>query len=66
MAALIWLEKELVLQLHDYVLTETGGANGLRDLGLLESALARPIDRYIYEGITDHRNCRHIRSGNCR
>lgn len=31
-----------VLELHDRLITETGGASGLRDLGGLESALAQP------------------------
>lgn len=37
-----WLLQEVVLALHDEQLTEHGGASGIRDLGLLESALARP------------------------
>ena len=31
-----------VLNLHGLIIAETGGADGLRDLGLLESALAQP------------------------
>jgi death-on-curing protein len=49
----IWLERELIIRLHDYVLAETGGASGVRDIGLLESALARPMNRCLYEGIDD-------------
>src|SRR5690606_2152460 len=30
-----------------------GGLDGIRDVGLLESALARPRNRYVYEGDTD-------------
>ncbi len=30
-----------------------GGPSGVRDLGLLESALARPINRHAYEGLED-------------
>ena len=30
-----------------------GGASGLRDLGLLESALERPANRFRYEGVDD-------------
>jgi death-on-curing protein len=41
----IWVEKDLLIDLHAYVLAVTGGAPGLRDEGLLESALARPITR---------------------
>ena len=39
---IVWLEKELVLAIHDRELAEHGGSAGLRDEGLLESALARP------------------------
>jgi death-on-curing protein len=31
-----------VLKLHDLIISETGGSHGLRDLGLLESALGQP------------------------
>ena len=31
-----------VVELHQRLLTQTGGASGIRDLGLLESALAQP------------------------
>lgn len=45
---IIWLEKPLVLALHDRVLAEHGGSSGVRDKGLLESALARPHQLYAY------------------
>ena len=32
-----------VLQLNDASIDDFGGSNGVRDLGLLESALARPF-----------------------
>ncbi|MCM5560329.1 type II toxin-antitoxin system death-on-curing family toxin [Pleomorphomonas sp. JP5] len=38
----IWLSKAVVLAAHEEQLAEHGGAVGLRDDGLLESALARP------------------------
>ena len=44
----VWLSRELVLAIHDEQLAEHGGAGGLRDLGLLESALARPPNRAGY------------------
>ncbi len=31
-----------VISLHQQILTDTGGAAGIRDLGALESALAQP------------------------
>ena len=47
----VWLAKEDVIELHAYVLARTGGASGLRDGGLLESALARPLNRFLYEQV---------------
>lgn len=49
MAEPLWLRKELVLALHRRLLVEHGGAEGLRDEGLLESALARPRQRHSYD-----------------
>ena len=37
-----WLDKLLILAVHDEQLAEHGGLSGVRDAGLLESALARP------------------------
>ncbi len=37
-----WLTVEQVLFIHMRLLAETGGSSGLRDLALLESAVARP------------------------
>jgi death-on-curing protein len=44
----IWLSVDLVLAIHDEQLREFGGPPGLRDRGLLESALARPLNKYAY------------------
>ena len=49
----VWLAKEDILELHTYVLARTGGASGLRDEGLLESALARPLNRFLYEQVDE-------------
>jgi len=38
----IWIDRALALAIHDRQLAEHGGASGVRDEGLLESALARP------------------------
>ena len=38
----VWLDKQLILAVHDEQLAEHGGLSGVRDNGLLESALARP------------------------
>ena len=43
-----WVDKRALLLLHDESLTEHGGAAGLRDEGLLESALARPVNLAAY------------------
>ncbi|HSF47931.1 MAG TPA: type II toxin-antitoxin system death-on-curing family toxin [Burkholderiales bacterium] len=43
-----WIDKRALLLLHAESLAEHGGAAGPRDEGLLESALARPLDRAAY------------------
>jgi death-on-curing protein len=43
-----WIDKRLLLLLHDESLAEHGGASGIRDEGLLESALARPLNLAAY------------------
>ena len=39
-----WIDRRVLLMLHDESLAEHGGASGIRDEGLLESALARPLN----------------------
>lgn len=39
---IIYLTAEQVLFIHARLISETGGAHGVRDLGLLQSAVARP------------------------
>ena len=41
----VWLSERLVLTMHSKALARHGGADGVRDAGLLESALARPLKR---------------------
>ena len=48
MSACVWIDKQLLLLLHDESLAEHGGAAGLRDEGLLDSALARPMNLIAY------------------
>jgi death-on-curing protein len=48
----IWLSLELVISIHDEQLRQFGGPPGIRDQGLLESALGRPLNKYAY-GSTD-------------
>jgi death-on-curing protein len=38
-----WVGKQALLLLHDESLAEHGGATGIRDEGLLESTLGRPL-----------------------
>ena len=38
----VWILRETVLALHERLLAEFGGLSGVRDRGLLDSALARP------------------------
>jgi death-on-curing protein len=44
----VWLSRQLIIAIHDEQLAEHGGASGMRDEGLLESALARPLNRAGY------------------
>ena len=39
-----WIDRRALLLLHDESIAEHGGAPGIRDEGLLESALARPLN----------------------
>ena len=43
-----WLSKVAVLAIHGRLLAEHGGASGLRDESLLESALAAPVNHLKY------------------
>ena len=38
----IWLPLEVIFALHDRLLSRFGGAEGIRDRGMLESALGKP------------------------
>jgi death-on-curing protein len=43
-----WLSADVLLAVHEEQLAEHGGAAGVRDLGLFESALARPQNVAAY------------------
>ena len=45
----VWIDTRAILFLHDESLAMFGGARGLRDRGLLESALARPVNQHLYK-----------------
>ena len=44
----VWIDLEVVLAIHDEQLAEHGGQAGVRDRGLLESAMARPQNQFAY------------------
>ena len=43
-----WIDLEVVLAIHDEQLAEHGGQSGVRDRGLLESAMARPRNQFAH------------------
>ncbi len=49
MTAWRWLNSTLIYAIHDRQLAEHGGPDGIRDKGLVESALARPQNLAAYE-----------------
>lgn len=44
----IWIEQDVALAIHEEQLSEHGGSIGTRDIGLLESAMARPTNIAAY------------------
>lgn len=46
---LVWVDLALVLIIHERSLAHHGGAEGIRDSGALESALALPQNLSLYE-----------------
>ncbi|MDG4596630.1 MAG: type II toxin-antitoxin system death-on-curing family toxin [Candidatus Contendobacter sp.] len=49
MTTIHWVDEAVVLALHEEHLAEYGGVMGLRERGLLQSALARPLHWATYE-----------------
>ena len=45
----IWLDSQDLYVLHNQLLARFGGLEGIRDEGLLESALNRPVQKFQYE-----------------
>jgi death-on-curing protein len=43
-----WVDKQALLLLHGESLSEHGGSGGIRDEGLLDSALGRPLNLEAY------------------
>ncbi len=48
-----WIEESVVWAVHEAQLAEHGGSAGVRDAGLLASALARPINLAAYDNSAD-------------
>lgn len=51
MTNFVWVSKDVVLAVHDEQLAEHGGLGGVRDMGMLDSALARP------QSMASYNNC---------
>lgn len=49
----IWVFKQAILHLHGVSLARFGGASGMRDEGLFDGALARPLNLFHYGGEND-------------
>lgn len=45
---IVWISKTLAIAIHERQLTEHGGGSGVREEGLLDSALARPQQLHAY------------------
>lgn len=48
---MIVLSKQQILLLHSQLISETGGSDGLRDVGLLESAINSPFQQFGNEDL---------------
>ena len=48
-----WISRRALLYLHSASLATFGGSTGIRDEGLLDSALARPQNRFLYAPDSD-------------
>jgi len=49
----VWVSRRVIEMLQQESLAEHGGAEGLRDAGLLDSTMARARNLYVYEEVTD-------------
>lgn len=45
----IWLNAEIIIAIHEAQLVEHGGPSGIRDAGMLDSALDRARNKWAYE-----------------
>lgn len=44
----VWIGRTVALAIHDRQLAEHGGPSGIRDEGMLEAALMRPVNQWTY------------------
>jgi death-on-curing protein len=49
----VWLLKPAVIAVHSMMIARFGGADGLRDESLLDSALDRPVNKHQYDDGAD-------------
>lgn len=49
----VWLDSVILRTLHQQLIDEYGGSHGVRDPGLVESALDRPRNKWHYEEDVD-------------
>jgi death-on-curing protein len=52
-----WIDRAMVEALHEMIAQQSGGSAGLRDAGLLESAIARARQRWAYDDASDLFDC---------
>jgi death-on-curing protein len=45
-----WLSRRSIDAMHAALIDEHGGSHGIRDAALIESAIARPLNRFTYAG----------------
>jgi death on curing protein len=50
----IWLDRDALVALHAESLARFGGPDGIRDPGMLDSALGRPVNQFHYSGQTNY------------
>ncbi|MDP2770997.1 MAG: type II toxin-antitoxin system death-on-curing family toxin [Giesbergeria sp.] len=48
MSTWVWIQREVIVAIHEMQLAEHGGLDGVRDAGLLDSALGRPKNLALY------------------
>lgn len=48
MSAWTWIQRDVIIAIHEMQLAEHGGLEGIRDVGLLDSALGRPQNLAAY------------------